>query len=343
MAGTKEILPKGGTAAVKPAPAPGATLPRSGALQDSAMQKQPPSPAAAAPKKPKLSLTWKIFLGTAAVVTTVLGLTLLFTNLSAKRAADQAIDRGLAATSSQVQAFLDGRERGLLVGARVFVKPAPFFSLFEAAEIKREDMLDQAGEAVTQIVAEWVQITDAGGMRLAKSNEPSAPADSLGASALIGGALEGREVTGVGLTGDSIVYQAVAVPVRNATSVVGVLMATRMIDSLLADSIKRATDSDIVFYALDTLDKPHIAASTLPKSAALTRFLAERLTTRAAVAEAAESSSAARDSAGLDSVATVAARDELQLGETHYVGQGAPLLSASGTPLGGFVALRSRD
>ena len=285
---------------------------------------------------PRLSLTWKIFLTTAGIVSAVLGGTLFLTNRSAARAADAAVTRGLDATRSQVRSLLEGRERGLLNGAQVFVQNPGFVAAVSAK--KREDVLDQSGEAVEQTGADWVQITDNAGVRLAKSDDPAAPSDTLAASALIGGALEGRDVTGVGLTGDSLIYQAVAAPIQtvgadgSTRSVHGVLMATKAIDTLLADSVKRSTDSEIVFYLLAADGTPRVVASTLPRDASLTA-LVQRFAIR----------DSSGGDAGPDAGAPPAPRAEMALGGTHYVGQGAPLRSAGGTPLGGFLALRSRD
>ena len=46
--------------------------------------------------------------------------------------------------------------------------------------------------------------------------------------------------------------------------VIGVLMAARVIDSSLASAVKRATDSEVVFFALDSAGRARIAASSLP-------------------------------------------------------------------------------
>src|SRR5215212_3450416 len=122
MAGTTPLGPRSEpkSAGFPAMPAPsGRTMPRtpSSAHPPTQPPTQPPAPAPAgrgswaerpAPppaggKGPRVSLTWKVFLGAAAVVTVVLGLTLALTNISAKRAADQAIDRGLAGTADRVQ------------------------------------------------------------------------------------------------------------------------------------------------------------------------------------------------------------------------------------------------
>ena len=302
-----------------------------------------------------MTLTWKIFLGTAAVVAAVLGGTLFLTNKSANEAADDVVGRGLTAATDQVRALLLAREEQLKRGAEIFVQPKTFLSLVMTKA--RENMLDQSTEAATRIGADWVQITDENGVRLAKSNDPSAPADTLAGSALIGGALEGRGVGGVGATGDTAIYQAVAVPIASvnedgsAGPVIGVLMATKAIDSTLAQDVKRASaasgsdSTEVVIFALDRENKAHIAATTLPRSADLTAYVESRA--RAMLpdsgsgpagsltpAESIRAESLSRGGAG---------KVETTIGGTRFVGQGDLLRTASRTPLGGFLALRNRD
>ncbi|HKG94887.1 MAG TPA: protein kinase [Gemmatimonadaceae bacterium] len=282
---------------------------------------------------PRLSLTWKVFLGTALVVATVLGLTLALTSRSARRAADEAVGRGLVATREQVLTLLTAREGRLLDGARVFVQNPGFRSVVQLKG--RANALDQATEAVQQTGASWVQIIDDAGVRLAKSNDPNAAADTLAGSALIGGALEGENTAGFGVEADTALLQTVAVPIQNPDPqaggrVDGVLMAARRIDRAVVDSVKQATQSEVILYLLDRSNAPRVAVSTLPVTPALRIFLENRL--------------AAPDSAAAESPQTGAlARAEVELGGTHYVGQGAPLRSAGGSALGGFIALRSRD
>ena len=291
-----------------------------------------------------LSLSWKIFLGTAAVVATVLLLTLVLTSRSAQGAADEAVERGLSATRQQVSTLLAAREGRLLDGARVFVQNPSFFAVVQRHS--RADALDQAGEAVERLGADWVQVSDESGVRLSKSNDPDAPADTLAASALFAGALGGENMTGFGVEGDTALLQTVAVPIQNPDPraggrVDGVLMAAKRIDRALADSVKQATQSEVIFYLTDRSNAPRVAVSTLPVTPALRIFLENRLAAR----DSAVAADSARDSAQASTPAPPGelARAEVELGGTHYVGQGAALRSAGGSALGGFIALRSRD
>lgn len=270
------------------------------------------------------TLTLKVFLGTALVVTAVLASALFFTSRSANSTAERSIARTLSATRDQVQALLAERDRTLMSGARVFVQPSPFRALVEAR--RTSDVLDQSLEAVDQTGADWVQITDASGIRLAKSDEPGAAEDSLAESALIGRALEGNPVSGYGIGSDSALFQAVAVPIAGAANrVIGVLMAVRLIDSAFVEGVRASTGgtTDLIVYSLDESGSPRLSASTVPATDELHTKLA-----------------------GMppdDPTPGDAARPQLELGGQHFEALGAPLLSAGGSPVGGFLALRSRE
>src|SRR5256885_4165219 len=60
---------------------------------------------------------------------------------------------------------------------------------------------------------------------------------------------------------------AVATPLRASPDAApqGVLVAAYEVGDTLAQEIKQASGSDVVFFALDTLDRPHVVASTLPR------------------------------------------------------------------------------
>jgi len=279
-----------------------------------------------------VSLTLKIFLGTTLVVAAVLITGLAFTSRSANRTANDAIQRGLEATRAQVQSALGDRERSMMSGASVFVQSAPFRGIVESRNTG--SALDQALEAVDQIeVVDWVQITDHEGIRLAKSDEPGAAPANLASSGLISGALQGTKTRGYGITasGDTL-FQAVAVPIQRpgasgaASTIVGVLMATRAIDSTFLASIRAGSGgkTEVVVYVMDSLRKPHLTASTIPPTAELKRTL-----------------SAWQPEESEQAMGQI--HDDITLGGDRFLRLGAPLLTANGEPIGGFLALRSRS
>ncbi|MGH7720691.1 MAG: protein kinase domain-containing protein [Gemmatimonadaceae bacterium] len=307
----------------------------SAAATGSAPPNEPPAPA-----RPRGSraLVWRLFLATAGVIALVLAGTLVLLSLLAQRTADDAVARGLDQTSQLVTALLDGRERSLESAALVFAQSPAFRAVI--LQKRPEDVLDQSTEAVQRTGATWVQITDEQGVRLARSDEPTAPPEQLAGSTLISGALDGDVMTGIGVAGDSALFQAVAVPIVGAVQVAGVLMAAQTIDSALAQSVKRSTASDVVFYVTDTAGVARVSASTLPRGASLDAFVQDY----ASILDASAVTSAAADSGRTDTPDTAAvASAELEQDGIHYVGQGQSLRSAGGSPLGGFIALRSRE
>jgi len=271
----------------------------------------------------RFNLSAKIFIGTALVVSAVLGTSLFFTSRSANRAARASIERTLEATREQVQVLLAGRERTVLGGARVFVLNARFRSIVESKATG--DALDQTIEAVEQTGADWVQFTDAEGVRLARSDNPGAAADSLAEASLIGIALGGSDARGYGIDDDGSLFQAVSIPIYGAAAgrVIGVLMAALSIDSAFVARVRAATggNTEIIAYTLDQSGTPQLAASTVPRSDELDTKL----------------------SGWRPDDSTYGERPEIELDGQHYEGLGAPLLSARGEPVGGFLALRSRE
>ncbi len=273
--------------------------------------------------KPRgLSLSVKIFLGTALVVLVILGVTLAVTAVSATRAADQSVNRVLGSAREALDAQLAGRASALAKAAEVFAGNAAFRDVVRQRD--RINVLDQSIVAVEQTGADWVQIVDDEGTRLAKSDDPDAAPISLAASPAIGGALEGDIVTAFGVSDTSLFHLAV-VPIEDNTRIYGALMAVRFVDRSLAEDVKHAAfdQLDVAFYLLDTLEQPQLIGSSLEDEAMLRgslRALYER---------------AASDSADT--------RTELEIGATTYVALGGILRSAGGAPLGGYALLRDRD
>lgn len=268
-----------------------------------------------------LSLTVKIFLGTAAVVLVILGVTLAITARSATRAADQSVNRVLGAAREALNAQLAGRAEALVKAAEVFVGNSNFRDVVRKRE--RVNVLDQVVVAVEQTGADWVQIVDDEGTRLAKSDEPDAPPISLAMSPAIGGALEGDFVTAFGVS-DTSFFQVAVVPIEDNGRVYGALMAARFVDRAFAQAVKTAAfdQLDVVFYLLDTLDRPHLTGSTVSDETMLRGSL-----------------DALYERAASDSADT---RSEFALGDTTYVALGGILRSAGGAPLGGYALLRNR-
>jgi serine/threonine-protein kinase len=279
-----------------------------------------------------LSLTTKIFLGTAFVVAAVLGATLIVTSAQASRTANESVNKALADARVQINSQLDERRSALTGQAEVFVKNPDFRSIVE--QKKLGDVLDQSQEAVTQIGATWVQITSDKGIRLAKSNEAGADTIDLSGSALIGGALEGSSKGAYGVDDKNALIQTAAVPIVGTSRVVGVLMAVRTLDSAFAASMKSAGGSgvDIAFFSTDDKNVAHPVASTVGRNADLDNVIAGLKPVPPV--EPGRVDSLSRETT---------MRLELRINGTNFVALGEPLRSASGSQVGGFIVLRNKD
>ena len=275
---------------------------------------------------PSARLTWRLFLAVAAVVATVLATTLLLTTLSIHRAGETAARAALDPTRRLVVARLEGRAHALAAGALVFAEGPHFRALLLAG--RREDLLDQAVEGAARVGASWLQITDSTGLRLAKSDEPTAPSLPLAGSALVAGALAGETMVGAGVSGDTALVQVIAVPVVGTARVDGTLLAALVADSALARTLARETAGEIAFYVLDSAGVPRVTASSIGEARALSGHVAAALPSRAREDSSTELAAPPRT---------------IVVGGATYVAQLEPLRSAGGEPLGGVVVLRGRD
>ena len=270
-----------------------------------------------------MPLAWRIFLGTSLVVAVVLGGALAWTARSADRAAAVGAARGVAALDEAVAAYLAADARGLADGAAVFAHAPGFRSV--VASGAPADALDQSREAADQLGAAWVQLVDAQGTRLAKSDAPDAPRESAADSPLIRDALAGRSAIGFGTIGDTALAHVAAIPIEGATSglVVGALMVARPLDPRLARGGAGTSGGEVAFYLLPREAPPRVVASTFAGAAQLARTL--------------------RSLPVVQGQAPNEPAPEIEVGGTRYVARAHPLRAATGRVLGGYVALRARD
>ena len=260
-----------------------------------------------------LSLPWKVFLGGLAVLALVL--TLVFAMLSrwAQHSGEAVVQRELEQSADLVAQYLSARQRSLAGGARVFVQ-APNFRSF-VHEHLRDEVRDQTLEAQEQLEAKWVFVVDEGGVVLAKSDEPGAAGVNMGSVPLIAGALQGSVTTGFGVSRDSLLFQAVAVPiVVPGQAPIGALVATKLVDSALARDVKAATGAEIVFYVRDG-DSSRVAATSFDHAIR----------------------------APLDGEVASQTRAHASVNGVRYATQGASLTTAGGDIVGGYVVMSARD
>ena len=296
-------------------------------MSDTSIDVTPAPRSVASVARPRAGrLTRRLFGLVGAVVLGAVALILTLLTIIASRTAGAASDQALDRAATLVTALLNGREQSLARASAVFVQNPIFRSLVLADS--GADLRDQSAEGAERTGATWVQIVNARGERLAKSDDNAAPRVSLTGSALIARALGGEVATGFGSAADSMLLQVVAVPIlvpsANSEQSIGALMAAQVIDSALAARVKQVTATDVIFYVLDTAMVPRVASSSLGRSAAIQQLLAR---------------TTAKIAAGSDTVS----RFDVTLDDNEFVGRSVLLRSAGGDALGGFLALRSRD
>ncbi len=280
--------------------------------------------------RPAFGLFAKVFLAAALLVVAVLGITFGVTSLQANRTADASIQRALSNTRGAVGAYLAGRTRAL-AGMSSVSAEVPQFRERLLTSRDRQNVLDQAEEYRDLIGASWVLVTNRDGILLARTDYPEEYDIDVSRGALIANALSGEQTSGAFIddrdTSAVRLFMAVATPLASrGAAPQGVLVASYTLDDSLAQTIKQATNSEVVFFALtnDSVPRPVVVGGTLP-SAEVGPVLQSALHV---------------DSLGADTVGT---RMTAQLGGEHLIGLAGPIRSAGGDVFGGFLALRSRE
>src|SRR2546421_11832160 len=211
-------------------------------------------------------LAARIFFAATLLVVVVLGLTFGLTSLQAHRTADESIRHALVGRRRGVQAFLAGRTTAFAGMSGVSAQVPQFRE--RLLQRSRGDVLDQAEEYRHLLGASWVLVTNERGLLVARTDYPAEFDLDLSRGALIARALSGEQADGPWLDdGAQRLSLAVAIPLRPSPDAApqGVLVTAYEVGDTLAQEIKEATGSEVVVFALDTLDHPHVVASTLPR------------------------------------------------------------------------------
>ena len=277
-------------------------------------------------KGPRFGLAWKVFLASVVLIVAVLGATLVYTSWQANRAADASIRRALANTHHAVEAQLDARTRAMAAAAQAAAS-VPQYRTRLLESRKHADALDQANEIRNLAGAAFALVTNSDGILIARTDKPAEDSVDYSGGALVANALSGDQVNGAfGDLQTHNLYYAVSIPLRASPQDApqGVLVVAYAFDDALAGAIREATQTDLVFFSLDTLGRPFPVGSTVPASEILP-VLAANL----------GADSAAHDTTGMEMAA--------EMSGGHYIGLEERILSAGGGRLGGYVALRSRD
>ena len=329
-------------------------LPRPGIPGD---ESPPPAPARTTSKTIEtrgLSLSAKIFLAVAGTVLLVLVGTLLVGGASSQRAAQGSLDAALRQTADLITSQLQADAEDMQDKARIFFTNPNFRADFELvgvesvagrpAAVDSGNFLDLTNTVVEETGASWVQLTDRNGVRLARSDQPGAPTVDQSDWKLIADALNGDASDAFGVTNDSVLFDAAAVPIYGAGKVVGTVALARNFSDSVAKQILQLTGSDVVFFAIDTGGAIRISAAT--GRLADRRHTADVLTRliKAAQPDAgAEATGQMLMAIPMDAeMKTTVARENEIDGHT-YIWTIKPLMTASGRPIGGVLAVRDKD
>ena len=218
------------------------------------------------------ALFWKIFGAVAGTVGLVLAITLVVGGCKSKEAAETSLHQGLHQTAKLITDLIKADEDNLAAKAKIYVSNPSIASVIErtgvdsqpkgAAPLDSGDFLDAATGIAKETGASWVQITDRNGYRLARSDQPDAAPTDLSESPLVAKALGGETVHGFGITGDSVLFDAVSIPIGGAGKTVGVAMLARNISDSTAVRIMTLTGSEVVFFAIDSKGRVRVVGAT---------------------------------------------------------------------------------
>ncbi len=278
--------------------------------------------------KPAFGLTAKIFLASTLLVVAVLGITFGVTSVKAHHTADASIHRALLSTRRAVDDYLAARTR-TLGRASTVATDVPQYRQRLLDQRARAEALDQADDIRGLVGASWVLVTNSDGILIARTDYREQYDRDLSIAPLVANALSGDQTSGAWLDDvQGTMFMAVGTPLRDRPTAapLGALVATYQIDDSLAAAIKQTTNSDVVFFALDTLNKPVVVGSTVPSQ-----------DIAPALQSAVKPEMLAADTGGEGMALTAA------MGNQHLIGLAGAIRSPSGDVRGGFVALRSRE
>ena len=281
--------------------------------------------ASSTDKGPRFGLAWKLFAASVVLIVAVLGATLAYTSWQANRAADVSIRKALQNTHRAVDAQLEARTRAMAAAATAAASVPQYRTRLLQGQ-KRADVLDQANEIRNLAGAAWAMVTNSDGLLIARTDQPAADSIDYSGSVLFSNALSGEQTTGAfGDLQTHSLYYAVAIPLRASPQDApqGVLVVAYPFDDALAATIKEATQTDLVFFSVDTLGRPYPVGATVP-AAELLPVLAANI-----------GADTSADTTGMEMAADMSG--------SHYIGLEEKILNAGGRRLGGWVALRSRD
>jgi hypothetical protein len=223
------------------------------------------------PPKPRLSMTGWIYLLTAGPLVIGGGLALLALSLHPDNENDTAAAGTLARVAPAVEQALvlegDHLER---LGAVIAGDPK-FFAVLNLpkADRTRADFKNALENVMREFQKDadtpFFEVLDERGALLGRALKPATEIADLSEAPFVRSALIGRPSQGY-LVEKGNVYRVATVPVTAGGPILGVLCLGRSVDSELAERLKTAMASEVVFVVSDEIHGP-IAASQDPRAA----------------------------------------------------------------------------
>jgi len=206
-----------------------------------------------------MGLGQRILVFTAAIVVTLVAVTLAWTTFDANRLARSTIEEGLRDTREVWGSLQQDRYQKLRFGMRVLVTEPPFFALLETNDAPT--ILDALQSRGRDLGSPLLIYTDWDGYVVARSDRAGAEGQDLSAEPVVREALDGQEPQTIWQLEGQFLH-AVAVPVIGS-EIIGTLVGGFRIDEDLAQQVRRQTRSEVAFLIQPEGESPHIAVSSL--------------------------------------------------------------------------------
>ena len=277
----------------------------------------------------RLSLSARIFLATALIVTLAVATAVAVTTLLGNQVADRAVRDSLA-RSSWVQSQFQNSQIGELLQASNLVAGDPAFFAYVADSIDRGDVasLTDALADRQADLGDFVMVLDPDGFVLTQAGDPLKLEEDFSAEPLYQKALEEFEAAGLWTRGDRL-YNTTAVLIVAGDVLQGVLVAAEAIDDAFADELREVNATEVTFVLTPPDGAPVRVATTLEPN------MADGLVAAVAAQPGLLSPAVGAESAPRNL--------EVELRRKHWLAQVKPLTDTGGRTLGAAVYAASLE
>ena len=284
----------------------------------------------AAPTTSRLSLSSRIFLAIALIVTLAFAAAVAVTYLLGTQVADRAVRDSLKRSSWVQSTFQDSRLEQLRLASHLVAGDPAFFA-YVAESLDSGDVAslrDELEDRQLDLGLAFMIVLDADGFLVASAGDLRTLNNDFSADSLYLQALEDFDAAGLWARGDRL-FMATAVPIVAGEILQGFLLSAEAIDDARAGELRRVNGTEATFI-LTPPDGPPVRAAT-----ALDEAMADGL--MAAVA-------ARPGLLGPGADSTAAPRQlEVELRDKLWLAQVAPLADTGGRTLGAALYAASLD